>query len=41
LFATENTYLGPKVGMTRALGIPGALLATGLLKGVFKMEYAV
>jgi putative OPT family oligopeptide transporter len=36
LFAAANTYLGLKVGMTISAGIPGAILATGLLKAVFK-----
>lgn len=35
LFAAANTYLGLKVGMTISAGIPAAILATGLLKGVF------
>lgn len=36
VFAAANTYLGLKVGMTISAGIPGAILATGLLKGAFK-----
>jgi len=36
LFAAANTYLGLKVGMTISAGIPGAILATGLLKGLFR-----
>ena len=36
VFAAANTYLGLKVGLTIAAGIPGAILATGLLKSVFK-----
>jgi len=36
IFAAANTYLGLKVGMTISAGIPGAILATGLLKGAFK-----
>ena len=36
IFAVANTYLGLKVGLTIAAGIPGAILATGLLKGLFK-----
>ncbi|MDQ7094612.1 oligopeptide transporter, OPT family [Desulfosporosinus sp. PR] len=36
LFAAANTYLGLKVGMTIAAGIPSAVLATGILKGLFK-----
>lgn len=36
LFAAANTYLGLKVGMTISAGIPGAILATGLLKGAFR-----
>ena len=35
-FAAANTYLGLKVGMTISAGIPGAILATGLLKGIFR-----
>jgi len=36
LFAAANTYLGLKVGMTISAGIPGAILAIGLLKNLFK-----
>ena len=36
LFAAANTYLGLKVGITISAGIPGAILATGLLKGLFR-----
>jgi len=36
VFAAANTYLGLKVGMTISAGIPGAILATGLLKGIFR-----
>ncbi|MEG0771903.1 oligopeptide transporter, OPT family [Clostridium sp.] len=36
IFAAANTYLGLKVGLTISAGIPGAILATGLLKGIFK-----
>ena len=36
IFGAANTYLGLKVGMTIAAGIPAAIIATGLLKGVFK-----
>lgn len=36
LFGAANTYLGLKVGMTIAAGIPAAVLATGLLKGIFR-----
>ncbi len=36
LFAAANTYLGLKVGMTISAGIPGAIIATGILKGMFK-----
>jgi putative OPT family oligopeptide transporter len=36
LFAAANTYLGLKVGITISAGIPGAILATGLLKGAFR-----
>lgn len=35
IFAAANTYLGLKVGLTISAGIPAAILATGLLKGVF------
>lgn len=36
LFGVANTYLGLKVGMTIAAGIPAAIIATGVLKGAFK-----
>ena len=36
IFAAANTYLGLKVGMTISAGIPGAILATGILKGLFR-----
>ena len=36
LFAAANTYLGLKVGMTISAGIPGAILAIGLLRGIFR-----
>ncbi len=36
VFAAANTYLGLKVGLTISAGIPGAILATGILKGLFK-----
>lgn len=36
IFAAANTYLGLKVGLTISAGIPGAILATGLLKAVFR-----
>lgn len=36
IFAAANTYLGLKVGLTISAGIPGAILATGLLKTIFK-----
>ncbi|WBW99060.1 OPT family oligopeptide transporter [Oceanirhabdus sp. W0125-5] len=36
IFAAANTYLGIKVGLTIAAGIPGAILGTGLLKAVFR-----
>lgn len=36
LFAAANTYLGLKVGLTISAGIPGAILATGLFKAIFK-----
>ena len=35
-FAAANTYLGLKVGMTISAGIPGAIIATGVLKGMFR-----
>ncbi len=36
LFGAANTYLGLLVGMTVSASIPAAVLATGILKGVFK-----
>lgn len=36
VFAAANTYLGLRVGLTISAGIPGAILATGLLKTIFK-----
>ena len=36
LFAAANTYLGLKVGMTISAGIPGAIIGTGVLKGMFR-----
>jgi putative OPT family oligopeptide transporter len=36
LFGAANTYLGLKVGLTIASAVPGAILAIGLLKKVFK-----
>ncbi|MDR3669230.1 MAG: oligopeptide transporter, OPT family [Holophaga sp.] len=39
LFAAANTYLGLKVGMTISAGIPGAILAIGLLRRVFKRNF--
>lgn len=36
IFGAANTYLGLKVGMTIAAGLPAAILATGVLKGLFK-----
>lgn len=36
VFAAANTYLGLKVGLTISAGIPGAILATGILKGLFR-----
>ncbi len=36
VFAAANTYLGLKVGMTIAAGIPAAILGTGILKGIFR-----
>jgi putative OPT family oligopeptide transporter len=36
LFAAANTYLGLKIGMTIAAGIPAAILATTFYKGVLK-----
>lgn len=36
IFGAANTYLGLKIGMTIAAGLPAAILATGALKGIFK-----
>ncbi len=36
VFAAANTYLGLRVGMTISAGIPGAIIATGVLKGLFR-----
>lgn len=36
IFGAANTYLGLKVGMTIAAGIPAAILSTGILKGIFR-----
>ena len=36
VFGAANTYLGLKVGMTIAAGIPVSILATGLLRFVFR-----
>lgn len=36
VFAAANTYLGLRVGLTISAGIPGAILATGLLKSIFR-----
>lgn len=36
IFGVANTYLGLKVGMTIAAGIPAAILSTSILKGVCK-----
>ena len=36
VFAAANTYLGLKVGLTISAGIPGAILATGVFKALFK-----
>lgn len=36
LFAAANAYLGLKAGMTISAAIPAAVLATALLKGVFR-----
>lgn len=36
IFGAANTYLGLKVGMTIAAGIPAAILSTGILKGLFR-----
>ena len=38
LFAAANTYLGLKVGMTISAGIPGAILAIGLLRKAIQAE---
>ena len=34
IFGAANTYLGLKVGLTISASIPGAILATGILRGV-------
>ena len=36
LFGAANTYLGLKVGLTISASIPGAILATGILRGVLR-----
>lgn len=36
IFAAANTYLGLKVGLTISAGIPGAILATGLFRSLFR-----
>lgn len=36
VFAAANTYLGLKVGLTISAGIPGAILATGVFKSIFR-----
>jgi len=36
IFAAANTYLGLKVGLTISAGIPGAIIATGLFRSLFK-----
>ncbi len=36
IFGAANTYLGLKVGMTIAEGLPATILATGILKGLLK-----
>jgi len=36
IFGAANTYLGLKVGLTISASIPGAILATGVLKGALK-----
>lgn len=36
VFAVANVYLGLKIGLTIAAAIPGSILATGLLKILFK-----
>lgn len=36
IFGAANTYLGLKVGMTIAAGIPAAIISTSILKGIFK-----
>lgn len=36
IFGAANTYLGLKVGMTIAAGLPAAIIATGILKGVLR-----
>ncbi|MCJ8341558.1 MAG: OPT/YSL family transporter, partial [Cetobacterium sp.] len=36
VFAVANVYLGLKTGLTIAAAIPGSILASGLLKALFK-----
>jgi len=36
IFGAANTYLGLKVGLTISASIPGAILATGILRGVLR-----
>lgn len=36
IFGAANTYLGLKVGMTIAAGIPAAIISTTVLKGLFR-----
>lgn len=36
LFGAANAYLGLKVGLTISASIPGAIMATGILKGVLR-----
>lgn len=36
IFGAANAYLGLKVGLTISASIPGAIMATGILKGLFR-----
>lgn len=36
LFGAANTYLGLRVGLTISASIPAAILATGVLRGIFR-----
>ncbi|KNF07857.1 putative oligopeptide transporter, OPT family [Gottschalkia purinilytica] len=41
VFGAANTYLGLKVGLTISASIPGAILATGILKGVLRRNNTI